>query len=74
VARSRGVAESFQHWRGWRSGAWAILVAVPVLAAVLAVAAAGLRETGLRAELAPSSGGFVRAHDVELYVQEAGRR
>src|SRR4030095_17209639 len=50
----------------------AFLVAVAVLAAILAVAAAGLRETGTRQALAPLSGRFVGAHDMELYVQEAG--
>jgi pimeloyl-ACP methyl ester carboxylesterase len=74
VARSRGVGRIRVLPRLARLALWglAFLGAVAVLAAILAVAAAGLRETGTRQALAPLSGRFVRAHDIELYVQEAG--
>ena len=74
MARSRRLERSRILPRLARLALWglAFLVAVPVLAAILAVAAAGLRETGLRHALAPPSGRFVRAHDLELYVQEMG--
>ena len=74
MARARRLVRGRVLPRLARLALWglAFLVAVPVLASILAVAAAGLRETGLRQALAPPSGHFVRAHDIELYVQEAG--
>jgi pimeloyl-ACP methyl ester carboxylesterase len=41
-------------------------------AACVAVGAAANRERGDRRSLAPAGGRFVRAHDVELFIQEAG--
>jgi pimeloyl-ACP methyl ester carboxylesterase len=74
VARSQHLGGSRILPRLARLALWglAFFVAVAVLAAILAVAAAGLRETAIRQTLAPLSGRFVRAHDIELYVQEAG--
>jgi pimeloyl-ACP methyl ester carboxylesterase len=56
----------------WTVRTLVVLVILVALAATLAVVAAARRETGDRRSLAPSTGRFVRAHDVELYVQEAG--
>jgi pimeloyl-ACP methyl ester carboxylesterase len=52
--------------------ALAILGILLVLVALLAVVAAARRETDRRQSLAPSTGRFVRSHDVDLYIQEAG--
>jgi len=57
--------------------AWlGVLLGVVVVAAVLVVAgfriAAAQRETKLRHDEAPSMGRFVKAADVELFVQEEG--
>jgi pimeloyl-ACP methyl ester carboxylesterase len=56
----------------WTARALVVLVILIALAATLAVVAAARRETGDRRSLAPSTGRFVRAHDLELYVQETG--
>ena len=56
--------------RSLRAGA--VLLAVVALAAIIAVVAASGRETADRQSLAPSAGRFVHAHDVDLYIQEAG--
>jgi pimeloyl-ACP methyl ester carboxylesterase len=48
------------------------LLLLLVVGAVGVVGAAALRETGNRTELAPSTGRYVRALDVELFIQEAG--
>jgi pimeloyl-ACP methyl ester carboxylesterase len=48
------------------------LVAVLVAAVAVAVAAASWRESCPRAALAPATGRFVRAHDLDLYIQEVG--
>jgi pimeloyl-ACP methyl ester carboxylesterase len=56
-------------------GAFKMVVALLILVAVAAtigVLVAARRETGQRQVVAPSTGRFVRAHDVELYIQEAG--
>ena len=48
------------------------LVVVVVAAIGIAVAAAAWRESSSRVALAPPTGRFVQAHDLELYVQEGG--
>jgi pimeloyl-ACP methyl ester carboxylesterase len=48
------------------------LVLVVVAALGVAVAAAAWRESSPRTALAPPSGRFVRAHDLDLYIQEVG--
>jgi pimeloyl-ACP methyl ester carboxylesterase len=48
------------------------LLALVTLAAVVSVVAAARRETADRKSLAPPTGRFVAAHDVELYLQETG--
>lgn len=48
------------------------LLVFAALAATLTVVAAARREMAGRQSLAPSTGRFVRAYDLELYVQEAG--
>jgi pimeloyl-ACP methyl ester carboxylesterase len=50
----------------------AVVVALILLAAVVAVIAAATRERGTRQALAPAEGRVLRAHDVELFIQEAG--
>jgi len=74
VARARRLARRSGLPRLARLALWglAILVAVPTLATILAVGAAAFRETGNRRALAPLTGRFVQAHDVDLYIQEAG--
>jgi pimeloyl-ACP methyl ester carboxylesterase len=59
-------------WAGRLRGVLVFIVVAVVLAGGVAVGAASLRETGARQVLAPSTGRFVRAHDVELFIQEAG--
>jgi pimeloyl-ACP methyl ester carboxylesterase len=60
--------------RRWTVRAVVALLALVAFATTFALVAAAVRETGDRRSLAPSTGRFVRAHDVELYVQEAGPR
>lgn len=48
------------------------VVVALVIAGGVAVGTAALRETGTREALAPRSGRFVRALDVELFIQEVG--
>ena len=74
MARARRLARRSGLPRLARLALWglAILVAVPTLATILAVGAAAFRETGNRRALAPLTGRFVQAHDVDLYIQEAG--
>jgi pimeloyl-ACP methyl ester carboxylesterase len=59
-------------WGGRLRGLLVFIVVAVVLAAAVAVGAAALRETGERQALAPRTGRFVRAHDVELFIQETG--
>jgi pimeloyl-ACP methyl ester carboxylesterase len=64
--------------RGWRwiARAAAVVVSLAIVAPGVILGAframAWHRETRTRAEAAPASGHFVRAADVELFVQEAG--
>src|SRR5512145_1743227 len=60
---------------------WLVRWTLRLVLAVLALAAAALafmrwqadrRETQIAAEVAPRTGRFVKAHDVELFVQERG--
>jgi pimeloyl-ACP methyl ester carboxylesterase len=48
------------------------LVLVVVAGVAVAVAAAAWRESSPRTAVAPASGRFVHAHDLELYIQEVG--
>ena len=48
------------------------LVLIVVAAVAIAVAAAAWRESSPRTALAPSTGRFVHAHDLDLYIQEVG--
>ena len=48
------------------------LVLLAVAAVSVAVAAAAWRESSPRTALAPPSGRFVHAHDLDLYIQEVG--
>jgi pimeloyl-ACP methyl ester carboxylesterase len=48
------------------------LVLIVVAGVAVAVAAAAWRESSPRTALAPSTGRFVRAHDLDLFIQEAG--
>jgi pimeloyl-ACP methyl ester carboxylesterase len=64
-----GVARGVARWIG-RIGLAVLLLLVVALAGFRAAAAR--RETSTRAEAAPKSGRFVRAANVELFVQEDG--
>jgi len=63
-----------QRWRVTRVAIRVVIALLVIIAnaAALAVLVASRRETADRHGLAPSTGRFVRAHDVELYIQEAG--
>jgi pimeloyl-ACP methyl ester carboxylesterase len=52
--------------------AFAILLALVLIAAIVAVGSAAYRERGDRRARAPASGRFVHSHDVDLFIQEAG--
>jgi pimeloyl-ACP methyl ester carboxylesterase len=71
----RGPAKHWSRQTSWGARLRALLVLVVVaivLGGAVAVGAAAMRETGARQVLAPSTGRFVRSHDVELFIQETG--
>lgn len=59
-------------WLGWILKTLAAILALLVVVVFFFTVLASLRETKTRQEAAPSTGRFVQAGDVELFVQEIG--
>jgi pimeloyl-ACP methyl ester carboxylesterase len=59
-------------WLGRIFKTFLVLLAVPVVAVLFFWIQADFRESQTRHEAAPSTGRFVQAGDVELYIQEVG--
>src|SRR5688572_10602462 len=61
-----------KKWLGYLLKTIAAIFALLIVAILFFTAQASLRETKTRQEAAPSTGRFVQAGDVELFIQEMG--
>ena len=63
-----------KKWPGYFLKIVAVISGLLIVAILFFTLLANLRETKTRQEAAPSTGRFVQAGDIELFIQEMGRK